>query len=520
MKKKLALTITALLLVTTLLAGCGGSNVSPAGTTTADSTAESAATTTVPAIDNSKFAELKMVMTGPECEDYKRIIEMVNTKLKQDLNASLTVDFLDWSVFQTKYPLMFASGEEFDLCYTSNWCFYPSQSLKGAYLELNLDDVQKYMPRTYSNVTKDQWNGVKINGKIFMVPQTGLQFTGDHNVYLVRGDLMDKYGISQIKTAADLTNYWDKVVANDHDIIPIAINASWWGYWITTSIMPYPWLGENYGNGFLNVYDVSDPNNVKNISDDEFWNYSIQRFKLAKEFQQKGYWSKDALTQTDDCKVMFQNGASATVISSLTECNNLYEIVNANHPDWKPTIVDINPDMPSVFYPITGDGMALHATTKNKERAMQVLDIISYDQVYYDLIYYGVEGEDYTLNSDTSYTKIGDGVNVGFRGMNNKLSRISTSVAPNFKELLDRFTKNGMYPKLHAFNFDATSVSAVDAAMRSVEAKYDPILQMGFADDVDAMVAEYRKGLDAAGIKDFQKEFTAQVAKYIQAYGK
>jgi putative aldouronate transport system substrate-binding protein len=527
MSKKLTLVLISVLLIASLLVGCGGSNVDGPGNTeptpepaTAEPTdPEETEEPTESDIDISEFVELKMVMVGPELDDYERIIELVNAKLKEDVNASLTVEFLDWGEFATKYPLKFASGEEFDLCYTSNWSFYGDQAGKGGFLELTMEDIEKYMPRINENVTADMWDGVKVDGKIFMIPQTGLQFTGDHNnKFVIRGDLLEKYGMSEIKTADDLIEYWDNVVEHDPDMVPIAINQSWWGWWVISSFRPVKWVGENYGAGPFNVYEISDPDNIKIIDGDEWWADRLEGFKMAREFQQKGYWSKDALTLQDDNGVMFENGVSATAVRQITMSNEMYEKINATKPEWKPMIVDIHPDRPAPYYPVTGDGMALHATTKHKERSMMVLDLISYDQEYYDLIYYGVKDEDYTLNDDGSFTSIGAPVNVGFRGMNNKVARMSTTVAPNYKEILDNQVKNGFHPKFNNFIYNNKNIEAIAAAISSIEEKYAPILQMGFTDDVEGMTEQFRKEVEAAGLKEYQDDFTAQVIEFAKRY--
>ena len=514
--------LLAIVIIVSMLTACSGNTP----TTTATSpvtTTQSAATTTATSstgIDNSEFVELKMVMVGPEMDDYQRIIKIVNEKLKEDLNCSMKVEFLDWSEWATKYPLMFASGEDFDLCYASSWSGYVSQALKGAYMALDLEEVQKYMPRTYENITSDMWNGTKVNDEIYMIPQTGLQFTGDHQLFMVRGDLMEKYSITSIRNANDLIFYWEQVVANDTDLIPIAINRPWFGYWVTTAILGGdPWLGMNYGNGPYQAYDLSDPNNVKTISDDEWWAQNTRKLKLAQEFLERGFWSKDAMSQVDEVRAMFTNGISATNICALVEANQIYEQVNAVHPEWKIQIVDINPNLPAVYYPITGDGTALHAKTKNTERAMQVLDIISYDQAYYDLIYYGVEGQDYKLNTDGTFSWISNPLNVGFRGMNNNITRLSTQAAPNFKELLEHFKSIAFYPPMQSFNFINTSVITEIAAVSDIEAKYDTVAHLGFIDgDVDAFVAEFRTALEGAGLKTYQDELGKQVQEYMTKY--
>ena len=116
---------------------------------------------------------------------------------------------------------------------------------------------------------------------------------------------------------------------------------------------------ENYGAGPFNVYEISDPDNIKIIDGDEWWADRLEGFKMAREFQQKGYWSKDALTLQDDNGVMFENGVSATAVRQITMCNEMYEKINTTKPEWKPMIVDIHPDRPAPYYPLPDEWLSM-----------------------------------------------------------------------------------------------------------------------------------------------------------------
>jgi putative aldouronate transport system substrate-binding protein len=43
-----------------------------------------------------------------------------------------------------KYPLLFASGEDFDLVYTSNWALYNSQAIRGGFFEISKEFLNRY----------------------------------------------------------------------------------------------------------------------------------------------------------------------------------------------------------------------------------------------------------------------------------------------------------------------------------------------------------------------------------------
>lgn len=85
--------------------------------------------------------------------------------LKEDINATVEVSFMGWGDYTQKYPLVFASGDDFDLIYTANWAFYNSQATKGGFLEITKDMLKKYAPKTYESMYEDAWEQTKIQAK-------------------------------------------------------------------------------------------------------------------------------------------------------------------------------------------------------------------------------------------------------------------------------------------------------------------------------------------------------------------
>jgi putative aldouronate transport system substrate-binding protein len=43
------------------------------------------------------------------------VLAAINEKLMADLNCTIEIKYIDWGDIDTKYPLLFASGESFDM---------------------------------------------------------------------------------------------------------------------------------------------------------------------------------------------------------------------------------------------------------------------------------------------------------------------------------------------------------------------------------------------------------------------
>ena len=70
--------------------------------------------------------------------------------LKEDINATVS-QLYGLGDYTQKYPLVFASGDEFDLIYTANWAYYNNQATK---VDLGNNDgyVGCYAPMTAASI--------------------------------------------------------------------------------------------------------------------------------------------------------------------------------------------------------------------------------------------------------------------------------------------------------------------------------------------------------------------------------
>lgn len=213
-KKILASTLIATMAMGSL-AGCGGSKTANSGSAAkSNQAAKSAAGTSAKtssaaagAIDTSEHVDLKMYLIGERTPDFDEVYDKINEKLNEKVNASLSVDFLSWGEHDTKYSLLFSSQEDFDLIFTaSSWCHYEQVAALGGFYPLSEDFIQTYAPDIWKTVPEVAWDQAKINGNIYMVPNYQNEFGAD--VYAIRGDLMEKYGISDITNWDDIKKFY------------------------------------------------------------------------------------------------------------------------------------------------------------------------------------------------------------------------------------------------------------------------------------------------------------------------
>ena len=205
MKKSLVKRMIAIALSTVMVSGamvgCGSNTASKGGTFTSG-------------VGTDEEVELKMYLIGDKPADFDEVYGQVNKIMKEEINATLDVNFISWSDVATKYQLLFQSGENFDLIFTaSGWGYYSQVATKNGFLEITEDMLKEYAPTIYEKEPEEAWSQAKIDGKVYMVPNDRNEY--GINVFCVRGDLMAKYGIDSIDNYDDLEAYMAAVATGE-----------------------------------------------------------------------------------------------------------------------------------------------------------------------------------------------------------------------------------------------------------------------------------------------------------------
>ena len=237
MRKKISLLMAAVLCCGTILAGC--SNTESTGTQSSSAAQENAAEESIvqgiqeeqegqqSALDTSEFVTLYGYLLGSPEPAFNEVMDEMNKMLKEDLNCEMEINFIDWGVLDSKYPLLLAAGEEIDWIYTADWCHYAAEANKNAFMEIDLDMVKRCMPMYSEYIADAAWDQVTLNDKIYMIPTS----TPDVKAYgwIIRKDLADKYGVdlSKVETIWDMDEYLGAIKENEPSMIPMNMDNSY-----------------------------------------------------------------------------------------------------------------------------------------------------------------------------------------------------------------------------------------------------------------------------------------------------
>lgn len=525
--KSVSSVLVLLILLMTLITGCGQNNTPSAGNqpSAPGSSGQTPSETSKDpdAIDISKPVKLTMLFVGDKVADQDLVYEEVNKLAKEDLNCTVAVKNLSWADYQQQYPLVLASGEQLDLVYAAEWLNYFDHARKGAFHEITMEDIEKYMPITYKEQDKASFEQAMVDGKLYMIPN--YQF--EYNVYRlvgIRTDLAKKYGITEVKTIEDLEKYCEAIAQNEKEMFAIAHEGSGGNDNFAVFFRQpnqiymvgggYTIFGIKYVNG---EFDYENLFNVYNTP--EFVEYA----KMMRRWAEKGFWSKNAASGQGKINDLFIAGKSAVDVWHVGGVAQDIEKALIDHPDWEMDIIDLTPEAFKTVNKFTNNGVAVSINTVDFGRSLMLLEKFKNDQRYFDLTCVGIEGKHYIDLGPNKFRPGPDANNFPIYGtsmwgwISEKFRRVSETEPKQLRELINKWIPNVVYPLTDNFIFDDSNVKSEYAAVSNVIKTFNTIFDLGMVDDVEGALAEMRDKLNKAGFEKVEAEFRKQYNEFIKA---
>lgn len=518
--------LTALSLCASMLAGCGSAAASEekADTAAAGTTAESGAAESSTAAEGTNFdeeVELLMYCIGDEGGIYAdEVLDNLNAMLKEKINATIKPVMVSWGEYKEKMPLIYASGEAYDLVYVANWMNYTSEALKGPFLELS-ELMPKYAPKTYAEFKESgALDTALVDGKLYMVPSP----TTDYTTYVTlwREDLRKKYNVPEITDWDSLAVYMDAIKENEPDMLPLATGPQ---IFLNMLLMTENDWGQmtagkssTAAGGVVICKDEAGSKAFNLLDTPEYEAY----VKRNREYYLKGYWSRNVLSETRMLAEAFEAGQSAITIGNKSNILQMYQKIKANNPDWELDFKNFDAGSYIKVSP-TNNGMAIGVNSKHPERAMAYLELINQDEEVFRAMQYGIEGKTYVVDENGCKTTP-EGVDpstLALRnlGMGTQVEKFMFKNAADEQKVLDEFDSyesNAVYSPLTAFVFDDSAVAAECAAVANVLTEYKLPLDFGVSDPETAL-PELREKVKEAGVDKIIDEVNRQLEEYFAA---
>lgn len=474
-------------------------------------------------VDTSKPVTLSLYLYGTEGVANKDIMAQINQKLKKDLNATLNIKYIDWSDVATKYPLLFASGEQFDMAYVSSTASVTYSTLAS---QGSLTDITKMLsdtPTLKAAVPDATWAQAKVKGEIYAVPSLYTEFTPYG--FVSRDDLIKKYNLQPVSSVDTMEAYMDAVAKNEkfaplngdsadaENLYKLFVGMT--GKWVDAPGIPNS-----------DMYLVaSSASNYKDIIDPAFTQQFEDWAVKMHDWANKGYWPKDILSSQMGAKDNFNNGLSGAFVTHMSDWSGNFGALQTSMPNvttsfWCPAEANGKIEKTAGIQNAT----AISKNCKNPQRALMVIEKLMTDESYYDLLQYGIKGREYDVQNNqvvtpSSFNKDKDaGGFAAWAFRNDKFNIPLVSEDPRRYTLNKEWGKTAIDNPYAAFNFDSSSIASQLSSIANVNATLGIQILLGKTTaDPKSAVAQYRTALKNAGIDTVISEVKKQLANYTPA---
>ncbi|WEK54714.1 MAG: DUF3502 domain-containing protein [Candidatus Cohnella colombiensis] len=475
---------------------------------------------------NSDVTTLVGYLIGTAPPGLPKVLEQLNHKLEQDIGVNLDLQYIQWGDMATRYPQILSSGGNIDFVFAGNWAYYAQEANKGSFYEITEDMVKKYMPRHYKATNEVAWEEAKVGGKIYIIPSS----TPDMKVpvTLIRDDLRKQYGLPEMNRLMDLEPFLAAVKANAPNMIPIQVDKQY--DFIKTSANLMWEMGPATvdvvmtTNGFSGVYtDWDDPSGkLLTIYDEPLRSNYIAAAKLVKSWVDQGYINANAFVNKTRSKDLFEQGKSAVAYGNSNDIQST--IAKADEQGWEVKIIpNLSINHTYIMDPYINNGVAIATDSKHVELVMQALDLIMEDPEYNQLVYYGIQGEHFTiddgkisipngmLSEEDSYPPDAAGFWFTNKSQLLPLASWNDEYAKHKSEIGDM-----LIPYVYAaFNFNALNVQReLDQVNQAAIQYLNPILS-GMVSNVDEAFKVAESEINKAGFATILKEAQRQTNEYL-----
>ena len=437
-----------------------------------------------------------------DCDEvFKKASEMVKAKL------GFNIDIIPLEDYNTKMPVIAASGEDYDIVYTASTVnnYYQNAS-DGNFLELD-ELLPKYAPTLWKDVEETVWDSVRAgDGKIYGIPNQ--QIFARAPGFLIPTQNIEALGLDAEAmknwTVADYEEYFKLIKEKTGEYGYFA--HAWGGDGAQREGFQLI-LGSNLPGAIRYNENTTNYEVVNQYDTDEFRNYIKTREKFVKD----GLVAPMEVTENDIPKYSTpKNGVIPWLITMATYLPGCEANYKASY-GFDVTAVTKS-DALLTSYGTTATMAAINADTRYPEESVKFLEFLNTDKEFYNLITYGIEGKNYT-KIDNNYIK---------KSETNPYSQPAWAIGNTFNAYLlegqpltlaedtKKINSESKVSPILGFVPEQESLKVEIANCKAVLEEYLSILEQGIV-DVDKTYADFMAKLKSAGVDKIISELNKQL---------
>lgn len=369
--------LAALVLSSAIITGCSGLGTKP--------TEANAPNFDVQKLEPAKISFCFIGYGGNNPYNIDQVNEMLvelNKKTIKEINTEISFKWLVYQNYDAELALLLKSGSGPDAFFT--WSGGDTLVKEGAVKDIT-DLFTQLAPNYYSEVTesrKEDFEYNKIDGKVYYIPNNWLTLPRDY--IIAREDLVKKYAPDGISTFDDYWKFMEQVKLYEKDVTPALLD-------------PYSFfMAYMKGNGYFQDIPTMcfklDAEDMTPIPVED-----TQEFKEAYKFYKEGVEKGFIINYSDpSCNAILSAGRLGSMLQIGEQLHSMY---NGLPRGFNYCTYTLNPDkLYQTYFP--SQSLAINSDSPNPERVLIFIEWLQSSQENYDLLMYGIEGKQYSLQGN------------------------------------------------------------------------------------------------------------------------
>ena len=433
---------------------------------------------------------------------YDIVMGEANKTIKKEVGTTLDFKLIENGSYDEKLNVLCASGDKFDIAYVEDTAKFQQYIKSGAFIPID-DLLEKYGKDILAMRDDISKEFSKYEGKQYAVDSQTVYSVAQSLVF--KKDLVEKYNFDykSVKSYYDLEPFLKQIKDNEPGMIPLFHSM---GDFVNNDVSYSSIEGivfDEVNEKFVLEYDIPK---------------TMDFLRLKNDYYKKGYIASDAISRDGASErnsgkyAVFNNGGYYSEDGSKATATFGFPCVETFTGN-------------TVISPKLCGRNAISATSKQPEKAIQLLNLIWKDENLLNTLAYGIEGVNYTVNEERTKELGKKSVNVQSGNKqtwaiwHNWLGYLwgqwdsawnSAEALENMKKVNESATKS----KTLGFAFDTEPVKSEAAKITAAATELGKVIQCGCMTDFDTYMTGARKKLMDSGAQKVLDEMNKQYTEW------
>ncbi|OCT11082.1 hypothetical protein A8709_05140 [Paenibacillus pectinilyticus] len=504
-----------------ILSAC--SSASKDDTKAQTSSSPAASTVTPVATEAQKPVTLKWVLYAVnKTEEFDKVFAEFNKQLQKYLpNTTVEFNVILNTEYQQKWNLIAASGEQVDLAWTGFYIPYGDEVAKGSYLQLD-DLLKKYGQDYLKEIPSWVLDLAKVDGKIYSIPSYKDMVDLKLGMRTPK-DLADKY-LDRTQFENTLTSRPGKALrTEDYKLIEDYMAKLKENNVLNKGISDAVFSAENKGIQLTPNFTIPFDDKTYTVQLTPEIPAMKQYYGVMADWFKKGYIRKDVASNANRRQDESKKDGYSLWFHTNWIGQEQAETVKAGFPV---DVVNMDKNF-TISVLDSSSSTAIARTSKNPERAMQLIDLMNTKKGkdLYNLLVYGIEGQHYKKVGDNRIEVINGPDNKPKYGLGkfvvgNQFNAWETTAdSPGINDWVEK-EANGkaiIHP-IVGFKPNISNIKNELAQIAAISKEYT-VLELGAMENWEQLYNDMITKMRTAGSEKVKAELQKQVDAYLKGKG-